>query len=234
MEKARRHLNVNALSLATVNSAGGLYRIGMAVSGARGRFCVLFDESNLTVALTITVPVVYHMKNKKNQATTLISSVNTSSSFNEYSNLPFQELRNIQSVPSSTSVSNDPSHTTSGLDSSACSPHCFSESVTTTSPTSSIISASTLMLRVFEQEEKEEQQRIEEGDKEEEEDFGNNITHENVSTHKRKSDRISGEGGGTEGEKQSRSRQRSIVKTAQDFPQNLKICAIDDSKVCAV
>jgi hypothetical protein len=47
----------NSLSLATVNSSAGLYRISMAVYGAGGSFSIHYDDASSIVTLTISLPL---------------------------------------------------------------------------------------------------------------------------------------------------------------------------------
>jgi len=55
--KAKNHVGAHSLSLATVNSSAGFYRISMAVHAAGGHFEVLFDDISRQVTVWITLPI---------------------------------------------------------------------------------------------------------------------------------------------------------------------------------
>mmetsp|Transcript_729 Transcript_729/g.906 ORF Transcript_729/g.906 Transcript_729/m.906 type:complete len:735 (+) Transcript_729:145-2349(+) len=59
-ERARQHGSrpTNTLTLATVNSSAGLHRISVAVTGAGGSFDIRYDEITSQVILTIKFPVI--------------------------------------------------------------------------------------------------------------------------------------------------------------------------------
>jgi len=56
--KARKQSTPSALTLATVNSSAGLHRISVAVTGAGGSFDIRYDEITSQVILTIKFPVI--------------------------------------------------------------------------------------------------------------------------------------------------------------------------------
>jgi hypothetical protein len=55
--KAKNHVGAHSLSLATVNSSAGFYRISMAVHAAGGHFEVSFDDITRQVTVSITLPI---------------------------------------------------------------------------------------------------------------------------------------------------------------------------------